>query len=57
MRSPSPSAPLSKPFVRYWMHNGTVMVGGEKMSKSKGNFKTVGEEATRSGRHSCASAC
>jgi cysteinyl-tRNA synthetase len=38
-----------KPFVRYWMHNGTVMVNGEKMSKSKGNFKTVEEEAERFG--------
>jgi cysteinyl-tRNA synthetase len=38
-----------QPFVRYWMHNGTVMVGGEKMSKSKGNFKTVGDEIARFG--------
>lgn len=30
-----------RPFVRYWMHNGTVMVNGEKMAKSKGNFVTV----------------
>jgi len=37
------------PFVRYWMHNGTVLVGGEKMSKSKGNFKTVQEEVDRFG--------
>ena len=37
------------PFVRYWMHNGTVMVNGEKMSKSKGNFKTVAEELERYG--------
>lgn len=37
------------PFVRYWMHNGTVLVGGEKMSKSKGNFKTVAEEIGRFG--------
>ncbi len=29
------------PFVRYWMHNGHVMVEGEKMSKSLGNFYTV----------------
>jgi cysteinyl-tRNA synthetase len=36
-------------FVRYWMHNGTVMVSGEKMSKSKGNFKTVQEEVARYG--------
>lgn len=38
-----------QPFVRYWMHNGTVMVNGEKMSKSKGNFKTVDEEIERYG--------
>jgi cysteinyl-tRNA synthetase len=37
------------PFVRYWLHNGTVNVNGEKMSKSKGNFKTVGEEIERYG--------
>jgi len=30
-------------FVRYWMHNGYVMVNGEKMSKSLGNFFTVRE--------------
>jgi cysteinyl-tRNA synthetase len=30
-------------FARYWMHNGYVTVGGEKMSKSLGNFVTVRE--------------
>ena len=30
-----------KPFVGLWMHNGYVTVGGEKMSKSAGNFHTV----------------
>jgi len=30
-------------FARYWMHNGYVTVGGEKMSKSLGNFFTVRE--------------
>ena len=29
------------PFVKYWMHNGFVIVNGEKMSKSLGNFYTV----------------
>lgn len=29
------------PFVKYWMHNGYLTVGGEKMSKSLGNFHTV----------------
>ncbi len=28
-------------FARYWMHNGYVVVNGEKMSKSLGNFFTV----------------
>ena len=27
-----------KPFVRFWMHNEFVDTGGEKMSKSAGNF-------------------
>ena len=31
------------PFVRVWMHNGHVIVEGEKMSKSLGNFFTVRE--------------
>ncbi|MDR2296322.1 MAG: cysteine--tRNA ligase [Clostridiales Family XIII bacterium] len=30
-----------KPFARYWMHNGYITTGDEKMSKSKGNFFTV----------------
>ena len=30
-----------KPFVRYWLHNGYLIVNGEKMSKSLGNFFTV----------------
>ncbi|PSB16454.1 cysteine--tRNA ligase, partial [filamentous cyanobacterium CCP2] len=29
------------PLARYWMHNGMVNVGGEKMSKSLGNFTTI----------------
>ena len=28
-------------FAKYWMHNGFVTVGGEKMSKSLGNFLVV----------------
>jgi len=31
------------PFARYWLHNGWLMVEGEKMSKSLGNFFTVRE--------------
>jgi cysteinyl-tRNA synthetase len=30
-----------EPFVNIWMHNGYVLVGNEKMSKSLGNFLTV----------------
>jgi cysteinyl-tRNA synthetase len=37
----SVSAHGGKPFVRYWMHNGFVIVEGEKMSKSLGNFRTI----------------
>lgn len=29
------------PFAGYWLHNGWLMVEGEKMSKSLGNFLTV----------------
>jgi cysteinyl-tRNA synthetase len=32
-----------KQYVRYWMHNGYINIGGEKMSKSLGNFRTVRE--------------
>jgi cysteinyl-tRNA synthetase len=28
-------------FARVWLHNGMLLVGGEKMSKSLGNFRTV----------------
>ncbi|MBE9181097.1 cysteine--tRNA ligase [Oculatella sp. LEGE 06141] len=34
-------AVTGKPLARYWMHNGMVTVGGEKMSKSLGNFTTI----------------
>jgi len=30
-------------YAKYWMHNGHLMVEGEKMSKSLGNFFTVHE--------------
>lgn len=32
-----------KPFVKYWLHNGTVNMSGDKMSKSLGNFYTTRE--------------
>src|SRR5690606_27547213 len=28
-------------FVRYWLHNAYIDLGGEKMSKSLGNVRTV----------------
>ena len=31
------------PFARYWMHNNMLTIGGEKMSKSKGNFTTLSD--------------
>ncbi len=30
-----------KNLVNYWMHNGFILVNGEKMSKSLGNFTTI----------------
>ena len=30
-----------RPFARHWVHNGFVEVGGEKMSKSLGNFTNL----------------
>ena len=30
-----------RPFARHWAHNGWVMVGDEKMSKSLGNFTSL----------------
>jgi cysteinyl-tRNA synthetase len=37
----SECAHAGAPFVRYWVHNGFLVVNGEKMSKSLGNFFTV----------------
>jgi len=36
-------------WVRYWLHTGFLMVGGEKMSKSLGNFVTIEELLSRYG--------
>ncbi|MEE8295221.1 MAG: cysteine--tRNA ligase, partial [Sphingomonadales bacterium] len=30
-----------KPMANYWVHNGYLVLGGEKMSKSLGNIKTI----------------
>ncbi|HEY9709606.1 MAG TPA: cysteine--tRNA ligase, partial [Oculatellaceae cyanobacterium] len=36
-------AATGKPLAHYWLHTGMVKVGGEKMSKSLGNFITIRE--------------
>ena len=35
------SVALGRPFAQHWAHNGWVMVDGEKMSKSLGNFTSL----------------
>ena len=37
----------SAPFVKYWLHNGLVQLGEEKMSKSLGNLITIKEALER----------
>jgi cysteinyl-tRNA synthetase len=32
-----------KPFVKYWLHNGFLQIGAEKMSKSLGNMLSIKE--------------
>jgi cysteinyl-tRNA synthetase len=34
-------AATGKPFVRYWLHAAHLVVDGEKMSKSRGNYYTL----------------
>ncbi len=34
-------------FARYWVHNGYITAGGEKMSKSLGNFMMLGDVLSR----------
>ncbi len=53
-RAQSEAALGVKPWVKYWMHSGMVMLSGEKMSKSLGNiiplreaFKEWGPEPLR----------
>ena len=36
-------------FARHWMHSGMLNVSGEKMSKSLGNFQTLGDAMDRYG--------
>jgi len=38
---------LGRPFARHWMHHGMVETGGEKMSKSLGNFTTMADLLAR----------
>jgi cysteinyl-tRNA synthetase len=40
-------AATGKPYVNHWVHHGLVNLVGEKMSKSTGHFKTMGEIAGR----------
>jgi cysteinyl-tRNA synthetase len=40
-------AATGEPFVKYWMHAAHLIVDGEKMSKSKGNFYTLRDLAER----------
>lgn len=35
------SASGKKPFVRHWLHTGFLLIRGQKMSKSLGNFITI----------------
>lgn len=39
----SEGALSKKPFVKYWIHTGTIFYEGEKMSKSKGNLVLVSD--------------
>jgi len=43
----SEAATAKKPFVRYWVHHNHLMVEGEKMSKSLGNFYTIDDVLKR----------
>ncbi len=36
-----------KPFARYWIHNGMLQLGGEKMSKSLGNMVSIKDFLSR----------
>ena len=36
-----------KPFVKYWLHNGLVQLGEDKMSKSLGNLVTIKQALTK----------
>ncbi len=38
---------LGRPFARHWVHSGLVEVGGQKMSKSLGNYLTLADLVER----------
>jgi len=38
-----------KQFAKYWLHNGLVMAGKQKMSKSLGNFYTIKDALSKYG--------
>jgi len=38
-----------KPFAKYWLHNGLVQLGADKMSKSLGNLITIREALQKYG--------
>lgn len=40
-------AATGAPFCRYWLHNGMLMIKGEEMHKSLGNFVTLREACER----------
>ena len=44
-------------FANHWMHTGMLLVDGEKMSKSLGNFYTSGRCSTSTPRRRCACSC
>ena len=40
-------AAYGQPFARYWLHNGMLMIRGEEMHKSLGNYVTLEQAFTR----------
>jgi cysteinyl-tRNA synthetase len=39
--------PRAEDYARYWLHNGFLNIDDEKMSKSLGNFRTIGDALAR----------
>ena len=42
-----------EPFARYWLHNGWLYLGEEKMSKSLGNIIPIADALTKYGADAC----